>query len=159
MSQTPTSLETTSGFAPPTVTQFSVFLENKVGKLHEVVRAFDNSPVVLCALSVHDAADHAVVRIVTNNAQETRLLLTRHQLAFTEIDVLVVELGKDKGLARLCMYLLGAELNIRFAYPMMVRPNGSPSIALAVDDPVLAGQILRRKEFKLFGEADLPKHS
>jgi hypothetical protein len=159
MSRSPTSLETTSGYAPPTVTQFSVFLENKVGKLHEVVRMFDNSPVVLCALSVHDATDHAVVRMLTNNAQETRLLLTRHQLAFTEVDVLVVELGKDKGLARLCMYLLGAELNIRFAYPMMVRPNGSPSIALAVDDPVLAGQILRRKEFRLFGEADLPKHA
>src|SRR4051812_31301145 len=73
MTQSPSSLETTSTYAPPTVTQFSVFLENKVGKLHEVVRAFDNSPVVLCALSVHDAADHAVVRIVTNNAQETRL--------------------------------------------------------------------------------------
>lgn len=159
MSQSSSSLETTQGFAPPTVTQFSVFLENKVGKLHELVRAFDNSPVQVCALSVHDAADHAVVRLITNNASETRLILTRHQLAFTEIDVLVVELGKEKGLARLCMYLLGAELNIRFAYPLMIRPNGSPAMALAVDDPVLAGQILRRKEFRLFGEGDLPKHA
>lgn len=157
MSQASSSLETGQGYAPPTVTQFSVFLENKVGRLHDLVRTFDNSTVVLCALSVHDATDHAVVRLITNNAEETRLILTRHQLAFTEIDVLVVELGKEKGLARLCMYLLGAELNIRFAYPLMARPNGSPAIALAVDDPVLAGQILRRKEFRLFGEADLPR--
>ncbi len=85
-------------------------------------------------------------------------MLTRHNLAFTEIDVLVVELGKEKSLARLCMYLLGAELNIRFAYPLMLRPNGSPAIALAVDDPVLAGQILRRKEFRLYGENDMPRH-
>ena len=39
----------------------------------------------------------------------------------------------------------------------MLRPNGTPTIALAVDDATLAGQILRRKNFNLLGEQDLPK--
>jgi hypothetical protein len=51
---------------------------------------------------------------------------------------------------------LGAELSIQFAYPLMLRPNGTPTIALSVEDVTLAGQILRRKEFRIFGEADLP---
>ena len=55
----------------------------------------------------------------------------------------------------MCLSLLAAELSIQFAYPLMVRPEGSPVIALAVDDLTLAGQILRRKEFRLLGEADL----
>lgn len=152
-----TSLETTQGFAPPTVTQFSVFLENRVGRLHELVRAFDRSSAALCALSVHDATDHAVVRIITNDSHEAELLLTRQGMAFTKTELLVVELGRTHGLERLCMYLLGAELNIRFAYPLMLRPNGTPTMAIAVDDITLAGQILRRKEFRLFGEADLPR--
>ncbi|HYE02950.1 MAG TPA: hypothetical protein VD963_06920 [Phycisphaerales bacterium] len=157
MSQAPTSLETTAGYAAPTVTQFSVFLENKVGRLHEMVRAFDHSIVGICALAVHDAADHAVVRLITNNSAETKLLLTRHEFPFTEMELLVVAIGRTHSLERLCMYLLGAELNIRFAYPLMTRPDGTPTIALAVDDATLAGQILRRKEFRLFGEADLPR--
>ena len=53
------------------------------------------------------------------------------------------------------MCLLGAELNIRFAYPLMLGANGTPTIALAVDDYVLAGQILRKKNFRLLGEHDL----
>ena len=53
--------------------------------------------------------------------------------------------------------LLGAELNIHFAYPVMLRPNGTPTIALSVDDLTLAGQLLRRKDFKLLGEGDLPR--
>ncbi|MBC7835695.1 MAG: acetolactate synthase [Phycisphaerales bacterium] len=158
MSQQSSSLETTAGFAPPTVTQFSIFLENRVGRLHEMVRTFENSLVQLCALSVHDAADHAVVRVITNNSSETKLLLTRHQIAFSELEVLLVELGKNHGLERLCMYLLTAELNIRFAYPLLCRPNNVAAMALAVDDLTLAGQILRRKEFRLFGEADLPRN-
>lgn len=157
MGQAQTPLETTAGYSPPTVTQFSVFLDNRVGKLHELLRAFDHAAVQICAFSVHDASDHAVVRLITNNSTETKLLLTKHQLSFTETNLLVVELARGHTLERMCLYLLGAELNIRFAYPLMLRPNGSPAIALAVDDPMLAGQILRRKEFKLLGEEELPR--
>jgi hypothetical protein len=150
-------LETCAGYSPPTVTQFSVFLDNRVGKLHELVRAFDSSSMQICAFSVHDASDHAVVRLITNSASETKRLLQKHQLSFTETSLLVIELARGHTLERMCLYLLGAELNIRFAYPLMLRPNGSPAVALAVDDPMLAGQILRRKEFKLLGEEDLPR--
>ncbi len=155
MSEASTPSETTQGYAPPSVTQFSVFLDNRVGKLYEMLRAFEHSQVHLAAISVHDASDCAIVRIITNNAQEAKLLLTRHQLPFTEVPLLCVELGKGHTLERLCMYLLGAELNIRFAYPLMASPSSNPTIAIAVDDPTLAGQILRRKEFRLICEEDL----
>jgi len=149
-------METSQGYATPTVTQFSVFLANKVGKLHDLVMLFDEAPCQVCALSVHEASDHAVVRLITNRAEVARRLLREQHLAFSEMDVLVVELSRGHSLSNLALSLLGAELNIHFAYPLMLRPNGTPTIALAVDDPVLAGQILRRKEFRLFGEADLP---
>jgi hypothetical protein len=67
-----------------------------------------------------------------------------------------VELSKGHTLSSLCVALLAAELSIQFAYPLMLRPNGTPTIALSIEDPTLAGQILRRKEFRIFGEGDLP---
>ena len=157
MSQASTPLETMRGYAPPIVTQFSVFLDNKVGKLFDLVEAFDGSQAEICALSVHEASDHAVVRIITNNSRVARDLLRAEALPFSELDVLVVELGSGHSLTSLCLHLLAVELNIRFAYPLMLRPNGTPTIAIAVDDLTLAGQILRRKEYRLFGECDLPR--
>ena len=149
--------ETTQGYSSPSVRQFSVFLENKVGKLLEMVRLFDEAPDVrLCAFSVLEATDHAVVRVVPNNADAARVVLREHGLPFCESDLLIVELEEDHSLARMCMYLLGAELNIRFAYPLMLGPHGTPTIALAVDDQILAGQVLRQKNFTLLGEEDLP---
>jgi hypothetical protein len=41
---------------------------------------------------------------------------------------------------------------------MLTGNTTHPCIALAVDDLTLAGQILRRKEFRLLGEADLDRH-
>lgn len=149
--------QTAHGYSPPTVCQFSVFLDNKVGKLLTLLRHFDGSPTVhLCAFSVVDASDYAVVRLVPNNADAARALLREQGVAFSELELLIVELGDDHTLSGMCLYLLGAELNIRFAYPLLLRPNGSPAIALSVDDYVLAGQILRKKEFRLLGEEDLP---
>ena len=158
MSQSSIPTPTLQGYAPPSVTQFSVFLDNRVGKLYDLVESFDNDPVTqICALSVHEASDHAVVRLITNSAVATRGVLRDHRLAFSETEVLVVEVTLGHTLSTLCLHLLAAELNIRFAYPLMLRPNGTPTIALAVDDLTLGGQILRRKGFRLMGEADLPQ--
>jgi hypothetical protein len=156
MSQAPSPMETTQGYAPPIVTQFSVFLPNKVGRLLDLVESFDGSKCAICALSVHESSDCAIVRIITNQSKEARVKLNEQKLAYSETDILVVELSQHHTLSSLCLSLLGAELNIHFAYPLMLRPNGTPTIALAVDDLTLAGQILRRKNFRLFGECDLP---
>ncbi len=156
MSEATTPTETAQGYSPPTVTQVSVFLDNRVGKLHDLVEAFADSPdCYICALSVHEAADHAVVRLITDNIAAAKDLLHERKLPFCTMDVLVVEFSKGHTLSGMCLSLLGAELNIQFAYPLMIRPNGAPTIALAVDDKYLAGQILRRKEFRLLGEADI----
>jgi hypothetical protein len=156
VSHTTSPMETSQSYAPPIVTQFSVFLPNRVGKLLDVVQTFEDSTCRICALSVNEATDSAIIRLVTSNSRSGRDLLLKQGLAFSESDLLVVELSQGHTLSSLCLSLLGAELNIHFAYPLMLRPNGTPTIALAVDDLVLAGQILRRKNFRLFGEADLP---
>ncbi len=147
---------TTQGYSPPSVRQFSVFLENKVGRLLELVRLFDEAADVhLCGLSVLESSDHAVVRLITNDGGKSEHMLREHRLAFSVLDLLIVELTEDHTLSSLCMCLLGAELNIRFAYPLMFGVEGTPTIALAVDDYILAGQILRKKSFRLLGEVDL----
>ncbi len=146
-----------SAYAPNFVSQFSVFLENRVGKLLELVKAFDDQMVRICALAVHDSSDHAVIRLVTSNHVAAREVLGKQGLTFFETEILVVEFGGDKTLHRMCQFLLGAELNIRFSYPIMGWGEHGAVIALAVDDPTLAAQILRRKEFRLLCEEELPR--
>jgi hypothetical protein len=95
------------------------------------------------------------VRLILDNADAARLRLRRRQFSFSENDVLVVELEGKLGLTQVCLFLLGAELNIRFSYPVMPGKRGMATIALSVDDNQLAGQILRRKGFTLLGEEEL----
>lgn len=157
MSQAPTPPGTARGYESPSVTQFSIFLPNRVGRLHELVKAFDDHSCRVLALAVHDASDHAVVRLLASCGADARKILDEQHLAFIEMEVLVVCMEHGQTLAQMCGHLLAAELNIRFLYPLMGWENGPPATAMAVDDPTLAAQILLRKNYRLLGEADLPK--
>jgi hypothetical protein len=152
-----TPLSTASGYSAPHVTQFSVFLDNRVGRLLSLLQKFEEDPTChMCAFSVNEASDYAVVRFITNSCRDAKRILLQEGLPFSENELLVIEISEGHTLTRLCLYLLGAEINIRFAYPLMMRPHGEPTLAMAVDDLTLAGQILRKKHFTLLGEADLP---
>ncbi|MCH2145742.1 MAG: hypothetical protein MK082_11450 [Phycisphaerales bacterium] len=151
-------LGTEQGYAAPSVRQFSVFLDNRVGKLLELVQLFDDAhDVTMVSISVLDSSDHAVIRLIFDNADAARHLLRSHKFTFSEVELLVFELDDEHTLTHACLFLLGAELNIRFAYPILPRHDHGPLklLALSVDDNTFAGQILLRKGFRLMAEEEL----
>ena len=54
-----TNVETVRGRNYPAIRQFTVFLENRVGQLLEVVRRFEGTKVRIVALSIADSAECA----------------------------------------------------------------------------------------------------
>src|SRR6185369_436112 len=100
--------------------------------------------------------DSALVRLICADPDKGREALRGGGFSFSETDILAVELPKKtrQPLLSICTALLSAEINIHYAYPLLTRPRG-PAIALYVDDPTLAAQILIRKGFTLIGESDL----
>jgi hypothetical protein len=152
----PPQTESGAGFESTRVRQFTVFLENKVGRLQALVRALEQGSGKIVAMSIHESADSALVRIICSDPDESRKILGNSGFAFSESDLLAVELSNrtHQPLIEICTALLAAEINIHYAYPLLLRPRG-PSLALYVDDPTLAARLLIRKGFTLIGESDL----
>jgi hypothetical protein len=140
----------------PTLRQFTVFLENKVGQLLEVVRRFEGSRVRIVALSITDSGECAFVRFLLSHPEQGREILERAGLALIESDLLGVELPDDhQPLLRICTALLQAEVNIIQAYPILVRPRGRPAVALMVDNTEMGLETLTGRGFTMISEADL----
>jgi hypothetical protein len=152
----PPAIEHGAGFEPTRVRQFTIFLENRVGRLTSLVRALEVEVGAIIALSIEESADTALVRMICSDADAGRELLRRERFSFSEVDVLAVELPKGSGQALLpiCSALLAAEINIHYAYPLLSCPRGQ-GLVLYVDDPTLAARLLIRKGFNLIGESDL----
>jgi len=154
--------ETGVGFATargrnwPTLRQFTVFLENRVGQLLELVRRFDGSQVRIVALSISDSGECAFVRFLLSHPEQGREILERAGLALIESDLIGVELPDDgQPLLRICTALLQAEVNIIQAYPILVRPRGRPAVALMVDNTEMGLETLGAKGFTMITEGDL----
>jgi hypothetical protein len=153
---TGTGYSTARGRNYPSIRQFTVFLENRVGQLLEVIRRFEGSKVRIVALSIADSAECAFVRFLLSHPEEGREILERAGLAIVESDLIGVELPQGpQGLLQICTALLQAEVNIVQAYPLLVRPRGHPAVALMVDNIEMGLETLANKGFSMIAEGDL----
>ena len=148
--------ETMRGRNFPAIRQFTIFLENRVGELLEVVRRFVGTGIRVCALSISDSAECAFVRFLLSDADRGREILERAGLPIIESDLIGVELPEGpQPLLRVCTALLQAELNIIQAYPLIIRPRGNPAVAIMVDNIETAMITLQEKGFTMITEGDL----
>jgi hypothetical protein len=151
-----TEFATARGRNYPSIRQFTVFLENRVGQLLEVVRRFEGSRVKIVALSITNSAECAFVRFLLSHPEQGREILERAGLAMIESDLIGVELPNGhQPLLQVCTALLQAEVNIVQAYPLMVRPHGKAAVALMVDNIEMGLETLANKGFSMITEADL----
>ena len=151
-----TGFATMRGWNYPTIRQFTVFLENRVGQLLEVIRRFEGSKVRIVALSISDAGECAFVRFLLSHPEEGRDILERAGLAIIESDLIGVDLPEG-GHALLEIYaLLQAEVNIIQAYPLLVWIcAGRAAVAIMVDNIEMGQETLAAKGFTMITEAHL----
>src|SRR5205809_6276794 len=76
----------------PSVRQFNVFLENRLGALLDVVRRFETTDIRIVSLTVVDSADCAILRMVLSDPERALEIFNLAKLPITESDLLVVQL-------------------------------------------------------------------
>jgi hypothetical protein len=145
-----------AGFEGTYIRQFTVFLENRVGRLQTLLRALEDVTRVV-ALAIEESADSALVRLVCADSDAARETMRQDGFSFSETDLLCVVLPNKTRhpLSGICTALLTAEINIHYAYPVIT--SEAQAVALYVEDATLAARILFGKGFNLLGESDLKK--
>lgn len=140
----------------PSVRQFNVFVANRVGGLMHVVRRFETTDIRIVSLTVVDSADCAIIRMVLSDPERALEIFEQAGLPVTESDLLVVQLPEgDQPLLQICKALLSAEVNIHYAYPLLIGPHGKPALALYVENHETAVMTMQNQGFTLFTEGDL----
>lgn len=149
--------ETLRGRDYPTLRQFTVFLENRIGMLLEMLRRFENTPSRIVAMNIIDSTECSIVRFVLTHPEQGRELLERAGLAMIEHDLIGVQLPPStQPLVAVCAALLHAEVNLIQTYPLLVRPEGENTVvALMVDNVELGQHTLVCEGFELVTENDL----
>lgn len=150
-----TPAQTSRGRTWPTLRQFAVFVENRVGRLHDLMRHLESHSIRVVALSIANSVDCAIVRLMVNDSDRGHEVLELSRFSYAEIDLVGVELPDGpQPFVQICLALLQAEVNVQYAYPLLYhRRRGA--IALYVDDVDLALRTLEEKGLTIVTETDL----
>jgi hypothetical protein len=145
-----------AGFEPAQVRQLTVYMDNRVGQLQQLVRIYEQAGGRIISLVVQNAVDTALIRLICSDTPLAQRELAQAGYAYSCHPLLLVEVDQKAALplTSLCAALLAAEINIHYVYPLLLPPRG-PAIVLHVDDPILAAQVLVRKNYRLIAESEL----
>ena len=124
--------------------QLAIFLENRPGTMARVCDALSAAGINIYALTISDTVDHAVIRLVVNDAQKALYLFEQHGTLVVEDDVLLVEADNKPGaLAKLCHRLADAKINIEYCYCATIPTAKKGLLVLRASNPQKALKVLQ----------------
>ncbi len=139
------------------VTQFSIFTANRMGRLHDLIALLSSNSVHVLAVTVLDTSETAIIRIVVDDPQAARRLLTENSFAFTESQLLVVEIASATQLPELMSAFLEAEVNINYMYCFIPHPEGKSILGISVEDHDVGERVLTQHSFRVLRQSDISR--
>jgi len=139
------------------VKQFSVFTENRVGRLHDLTSLLKAHNVHIMAITVLDTTDCAIDRLIVDDPDKARELMISNDFPYSESNVLAVEIGDESELNKILATLLEAEINIHYVYSFIKRPEGKSALAINTEDTDVAAQCLNKRGFRVLTQRDISR--
>lgn len=80
-----------------TVKQLSIFLENKSGRLYEVMEILAKANVGVIAATVSDTSEFGILRLITTNNEKAHKILLENNVPSNISDVILFSCGSEVG--------------------------------------------------------------
>ncbi len=126
------------------VKQLSLFLANKPGVLSKVCSLLAGKKINILGLSVTDAHDHAVVRIIVSHPSAAAHRLENAGILVVENDVLMMALPNRAGsLGAVSRVLASAKVNIEYSYCTAGEGDAAANLVLSLSDIAAGEKVLR----------------
>lgn len=139
-----------------TIDQISVFVENKTGKLVEIIEALGGAKVDLRALSIADTSDFGILRLIVDQPEKALEVLRAAECVVSVTQVIAVRVEDTPGgLARVLRILSDAGVSIEYIYAFVAHEEGKAFVILRVENNDNAIKVLTEKGVKIAGKSEI----
>ena len=122
--------------------QLSVFMENKVSRLNEVLLQLKTSKVNVLSLSLADTSEFGVLRLIVDNPEEGRKVLKENGFSARLTKVLAIKLPNEVGTLQGVLEVLGkAGMNVEYMY-VLANAKEFSGIVIKTGNPEEAAKVL-----------------
>lgn len=124
-----------------TIQQLSVFLENRKGRLEEVLKLLGDNKVNIVALSLADTSEYGVLRMIVSDPEKGKAVLKEAGISAKLVNVIAMRVPHATGsLSRAMQLLADANMNVEYMYAFA---NGEDASAvMKIREPEKAAQVL-----------------
>ncbi len=127
--------------------QISIFLENSPGRLYETTRALGDAGINLRALTLNEAVDFGVLRLLVSNITKARQIMMEKQFPARVDEVIAVEIKDQAGsLAEVLQPLKEANIGVRYMYAFSGFTDNRAIMIFCFSDLDKAIEILQKND-------------
>jgi len=116
------------------VQQVSVFLDNKPGSLSEVMQQLENLQIKIYALSIADAGEYGLIRMVTADPAKAAEALEDAEFNLAKskknTEVTAILITEENPISKITKILGENDVNIEYAYSSAVHYDGKFALIL-----------------------------
>lgn len=136
--------------------QLSIFVENRAGRLAEIIHLLAEHGINIRALSLADTSDFGVLRMILCEQEKAENLLKAKGFTVGKSVVVATEFPDRAGELDKILQLLSTHgVNVEYMYACSRRNQESAIMIFRFDKTDSAAQILRDKGYKLIPQAEL----
>ena len=135
--------------------QLSVFIENRQGRLGEVLNVLKANGVNILSLSLADTTEYGLLRLIVNNPELGKEKLSEDGFSTMLTDVLVLKITHQSGSLQGLLKILADEgVNIEYMYGLSI-DGEEASVVLKTTDISKAESILEGQGVKTLSTKDI----
>ncbi len=137
------------------VKQLSVFLENREGRLEEVLKILKENEINIVSLSLADTSDFGLLRMLVSDPEAARAALKAKGISAKVNDIVAIQLSHKIGkLEEVLSTIYNAEINIEYMYALSTGRDGA-SIAIKTSDLEKTVEVLKKADVKFYTPDDM----
>lgn len=127
------------------IKQLSIFIENREGRLEEVLHALKEKEVNIVSLSLADTSEYGLLRLLVTNPEAGKEALKEKGFSAMLTDVLAVKISHKVGqLQELLQIICEAQINIEYMYALTIGKEDA-SIVIKTSDLYKAADLLQAR--------------
>ena len=138
-----------------TVKQLSVFIENRRGRLGEVLQVLKDNDVNIVSMSLADTTEYGLFRLIVNKPELGRDILLNAGFSSMLTDVLIVKVPHVSGsLQKILSVIAGNDIDIEYMYGLSVESTDA-SIVVKTNALDLACKVLKSSHIETMTKEEI----
>jgi hypothetical protein len=141
-----------------TAKQLSVFIENRKGRLGEVLHVLKENDVNIFSLSLADTTEYGLLRVIVNNPEHAKDVLIDAGFSSMLTDVLIIKIPHVAGsLQKILSVIADNGVNIEYMYGLSVEAEDA-SVVMKTNDLELACKVLKESKIETMSIEEIANH-